>query len=115
MRCHLLPEESQINGEWIFDGTRVVEDEKCRRIMYLVRNVLRRVAESPRSGSWEVLYQDPADGRYWELTYPNGDMQGGGPPRLAVISPADARRKYMRCLVEEASPAASEAHGEGQE
>jgi len=95
MRFELLPEESELKGEWIFDGSTVVGDEKCRKIMYLVKNVLRKVAESPRSGSWEVLYQDPTDGRYWELTYPHGDAHGGGPPRLAVISPTDARKKYM--------------------
>ena len=115
MKFHLLPEEVEINGEWIFDGKRVVEDEKCRRIMHLVRHVLRRVAESPRSGSWGILFQDPADERYWELTYPNGDMQGGGPPRLAVISPADARRRYMRRCAPETSPTPSKLHGEDQE
>jgi hypothetical protein len=41
-----------------------------------------------------VLYVDPTDGRYWELTYPQGDMQGGGPPQIRVVSEEDAQARY---------------------
>jgi hypothetical protein len=46
------------------------------------------------SGGWDVLYRDPRDGRFWELTYPHGDVQGGGPPRLHLLSVEELRGKY---------------------
>lgn len=90
----LLPEEHEVRGEWNVEGSKVVPDEACERIKYLVENVLQKVAESPQWGAWEVLYQDPLDGRFWERNYPRGEMHGGGPPRLAVISRAAAMAKY---------------------
>ena len=50
-----------------------------------------------RRGGWEVLYPEPRDGRFWELIYPHSQMQGGGPPRLHLLSSKEARAKY--CLV----------------
>ena len=32
--------------------------------------------------------------RLCERTYPQGEMQGGGPPRLRVLSEEEARQKY---------------------
>jgi hypothetical protein len=46
---------------------------------------------------WDVLYQDPADGRLWELTYPQSGMHGGGPPQLEVLPLALAKQKYSDC------------------
>jgi hypothetical protein len=43
---------------------------------------------------WSTLYQDPEDGRYWELTYPMSDMHGGGPRSLTLVSDAVAAQKY---------------------
>ena len=42
-------------------------DEVTKRIQQLVRDYLKKVA-TDRTG-WEVLYRDPGDGRYWELSY----------------------------------------------
>lgn len=42
----------------------------------------------------EVLFRDPKDGRYGELTDPHGEWQGGGPPCLTVISRGDAVWNY---------------------
>jgi hypothetical protein len=28
---------------------------------------------------WDALYVDPATGKFWELTYPQGHLHGGGP------------------------------------
>jgi Immunity protein 27 len=91
---NLLPDESELIGDWVFDGSTSARDEVCSRIEYLLENVLQKVAESPKWGSWETLYRDPRDGRFWERTFPKGEMHGGGPPRLAVISRAAAEAKY---------------------
>jgi len=62
------------------------------RIDTLVREHLVRVAAIP--DGWDVLFRDPADGRFWELTYPSSESHAGGPPRLAVIAGPDAAQKY---------------------
>jgi len=63
----------------------------CDRIELLVSQHLTKVA----GGGWETLYQDPDDGRYWELTYPQGEMHGGGPPRLTYLPHELAQAKYV--------------------
>ena len=40
---------------------------------------------------WITLFRDPDDDRLWELDYPHGGWHGGGPPRLRVVSPEEAR------------------------
>lgn len=89
----LNPEESELVGNWIFDNKKIRRDEICERIEWLIKNELQYVAAT--SGGWEKLYFDPVCGRYWELTHPNGEMQGGGPPILKVISKEVAKRKYI--------------------
>jgi len=63
------------------------EDPVCQRIRALVGGYLCFVATSP--DGWRKLYRDSADQRYWELFYPQGEMHGGGPPRLRVVPNPD--------------------------
>jgi hypothetical protein len=86
--------ENDLVGSWIQgkDGLKV--DQISERILWLIATNLHKVADSPKSGAWETLYRDPADGRLWERTYPNGETQGGGPPRLRNITAVEAREKY---------------------
>lgn len=86
--------ETVLTGQWLFDGQNVRADEVCARIEALTSGVLEKIAISTQNGAWETLFRDPRDGRLWERTYPQGDLQGGGPPRLATISLGDARRRY---------------------
>jgi len=90
----LKPEEVILTGRWLFDGYVNRGDLVCERIAWLTQHELQRLANSQQWGDWEILYLDPSDGRHWELTYPQGDLQGGGPPQLQLISAADARIKY---------------------
>lgn len=90
----LQSRETDLVGTWISIGPAVRADETCRRIEWLVKEVLQEVAVSPQWGAWETLFRDPEDGRFWERTYPQGHMHGGGPPRLTCISPEEARAKY---------------------
>lgn len=87
-----MADEEVLVGRWFVRENEVVADEVCQRINYLVSTRLRRVAV--REGGWTVLYEDPADKSYWELTYPHSEMHGGGPPKLAKLSIDDARRAY---------------------
>lgn len=70
----------------------MIEDEQCERIYSLRNDYLRRIT-SDESG-WDILYQDPEDMRYWELIYEHGELQGGGPPSLVLLSGTEARSKY---------------------
>jgi hypothetical protein len=91
---HLEPNEAELTGKWILVNGEVRGDAVDERIRWLTSKVLTRVAFSPESGAWETLFRDPNDGRYWERTYPQSQMHGGGPPRLWNIAEEEARRKY---------------------
>lgn len=86
--------ERDLLGSWILRDEAVEGDEVCKRIRWLTNEVLTKITFSREYGSWETLYLDPNDGRYWELTYPQSEMHGGGPPRLTSISLEEAKKKY---------------------
>jgi hypothetical protein len=88
----LRPHETDLIGTWRRVGNTVEADSTAHRIDRLVKNQLRQLAQD--SSGWDVLYQDPNDGRFWELTYPNSDWHGGGPPRLTCMPFNAAREKY---------------------
>ena len=88
----LLPGETALVGQWLSQGASVAGDATCRRIESLIGEYLVSVARS--LDGWCVLYRDPADGRLWEHTYPQGHLHGGGPPALHCISTSDAMAKY---------------------
>jgi Immunity protein 27 len=90
----LNPQETELVGKWIVQQGQVRGDATCERIHSLTSNHLRRVAVSKQWGAWETLFQDPDDGRYWEQTYPEGDLHGGGPPTLKHLSKDQAKTKY---------------------
>ena len=88
----LQPEETELVGRWeTIEGT-VRADVVASRIKELTQTYLTKIAVS-RSG-WETLYRDPWDLRLWELTYPQGEMHGGGPPMLRTLSIQEAQSKY---------------------
>lgn len=91
----LKPDEIELAGKWITVNGQVRADETCERIQWLTTCHLRKVAASKRWGDWETLFEDPDDGRFWERTYPQGEMQGGGPPRLSTLSREQAQAKYQ--------------------
>src|ERR1700740_3069555 len=91
----LKPGEVELVGKWITVNGQVHPDETCERIQWLTAHHLRKVATSKQWGDWETLFEDHDDGRFWERTYPNGEMQGGGPPRLSILNPEQAQVKYQ--------------------
>jgi hypothetical protein len=88
----LEPNEELLEGRWIKVGGKVVADDTARRIEELISTQLTKVATS--EDGWEVLYLDKRDGRHWELSYPNKDWHGGGPPSLASVTKEYVERKY---------------------
>jgi len=96
--AELAPEEVELRGNWIAQPDRsVVGDTAEERIEWLTTQKLERIAND--SSGWDILYRDPRDGRLWELTYPRGEMHGGGPRRLCIISRDEAAVKYERAAI----------------
>jgi hypothetical protein len=93
----LEPHENEIVGEWIREGERVVGNDSCRRIQWLIAESLQQVGVDEKSGGWEKLFRDPGDGRYWLLSYPHGEMQGGGPPALRhlVLTDQEVKERFV--------------------
>jgi hypothetical protein len=92
MYLDLQPNETEIRGEWLDTGGKVVGDAACDRIEWLVKLRLERLASD--ATGWETLYRDPSSGRLWEHTHPHGEYHGGGPPMLRAISASDVKLKY---------------------
>ena len=88
----LMPNETELKGTWTLDAGKMVPDDSCTRIESLISDHLKEVGCD--SSGWDKLFQDPNDGRYWELLYLNSEMAGGGPPTLRVIAEDAAREKY---------------------
>jgi hypothetical protein len=88
----LQPGESTLIGKWEWVEGKLVANSVAKRIDYLVSHNLKEIGQ--RNGGWDILYRDPKDGRFWELTYPDSHMQGGGPPRLSCLSPQQVSELY---------------------
>jgi hypothetical protein len=86
----LRPTETELIGRWEIVNGQVRPDSTCQRIEWLRSSYLEKITSS----NWETLFRDPGDGRYWEKTYPHGEMQGGGPPSLFALSAEKAYAKY---------------------
>jgi len=87
----LRANETVLVGAWVDAAIGVFGDETCKRIEALIRDNLKHVADHPKHGAWKSLYRDPGDGRFWERTYPNGELHGGGPPTIRSITEAEAK------------------------
>jgi len=90
----IQPSETELIGNWLEDGSEVKKDEICKRIEWLISNVLREIGHSKKYGAWETLYIDPEDGRYWSKIYPKSHMHGGGPPTLKTVSKKDVEEEF---------------------
>lgn len=81
----IRPDETQIDGQWMSDRGCTIRDAACDRIALLVQSWLTPLGTADGA----TFYEDPSDGRCWELSYPHRSMRGGGPPRLRAV-PRDA-------------------------
>jgi hypothetical protein len=80
-------------GKWVFDESgRIVGDENENRIRDLTDHRFVRVAA--REAGWTILFLDPLTGSYWELTFPQSDLHGGGPRKLSRLAAEQAKELY---------------------
>ncbi len=85
-------EKIELAGKWLFENGKVIGDDTEQRIWDLVENRFARLAD--RDGGWVILYQDPVDRSLWELSFPQGELQGGGPARLLKLTEEQAQALY---------------------
>lgn len=88
----LAKHETKLEGRWLFENGQVTADAVAQRIEQLVSESLQQVAVSP--DGWGRLFVDSNDQRLWELSFPESEMHGGGPPMLKVVSIESAKEKY---------------------
>jgi len=91
------PSEVLLESKWDIRNGKVSVSDVTKRIDELTASCLIALGSDP-SGC-ETLYVDPCDGRFWEKTYPYGEMHGGGPPQLQCIPRDKAESKYGSDIV----------------
>lgn len=84
--------ETELLGSWVNQAGSIIADNVSKRIEVLIGKVLKEVSTS--GDGWDVLYIDPSDGRYWELTYPDSDSHGGGAPKLSFVTAEQVKTKF---------------------
>ena len=88
----LAEHETELVGQWLTKGLKIVADPICARIEDLISSHL--VSLGADESGWDALFRDPDTGKLWELTWPQSGMHSGGPPRLALVRAEDVRSKY---------------------
>lgn len=93
---NLQADEAELVGARLVGDKMDIDAQACARIDWLLNNALKIFGFSEESGGWDKLYRDPADGRFWLLTYPFSEMHGGGPPTLRnlLLSEDEARARF---------------------
>jgi hypothetical protein len=86
-------DERQLKGGYDYASGHPEKDGVWERIDDLTTTYLRKLGSDP--SGWDTLFQDPQDGRYWELVFPDSEYHGGGPPLLRSITTSEAVEKYL--------------------
>ena len=89
----LKPNEIELRGGRELEGNSVKADNISERIESLISSYLVEINED--ESGWSKLYQDPEDKRYWELSYPESEIHGGGAPLLRNLSLQEVKKKYQ--------------------
>ncbi|MBL4788999.1 MAG: hypothetical protein JKY60_08080 [Kordiimonadaceae bacterium] len=73
----------KITGTWVIENGQVRGDEACDKIKSMLDSELEEIAA--KDGGWTKLYRDK-ENMFWEFSYPQSYMHGGGPPQLERLS-----------------------------
>ncbi|MEH6347469.1 MAG: Imm27 family immunity protein [Bermanella sp.] len=60
-------------------------------ITFLEKNCIKVTTDE---SGWEILYKEKSSNKYWELTYPNSEMHGGGEPLVSPVAIEDVKLKF---------------------
>jgi len=88
--------ENKIVGKWILKDGKIIGDKNNQLIEQMIENELVEI--SRKDGGWTVLYKSSIDNNYWELTFPQSELHGGGPKTLERLSFEDISTKYGNIL-----------------
>jgi len=84
--------ETQIVGKWLERDGKLVADENLERIDYLINSRLQHIAD--HESGWSSLYFDSNGKNYWEKSYPQSELHGGGPTTLTKLDNNKAKTVY---------------------
>jgi hypothetical protein len=91
------PHTEYIGGRYFKDGV-MHADEVTEFIEREATGYLDQLGADETG--WNLLYRDRRDGRYWEMTYPQSSLQGGGPPALRLLAMDEVRSRFGHLLGE---------------
>jgi hypothetical protein len=74
---------SDLKETWVMRDGKMVAEGDCETIDNLLGS-LDRVKDG--LGGWVILYLHRNTGEFWELSYPQSEMHGGGPRRLQRLN-----------------------------
>ncbi len=80
----------ELREEWIFTDGKMSAGGDGPTIRDWLATKLERVKVDLRCGAWLTLYRHLETGHFWELSYPQSEMHGGGPmllSRLEISNP----------------------------
>ncbi len=72
----------EIIGKWKFENGKVISDSNCKIIENMIEHDLTKIGTS--EDGWTVKYK-AKDETIWELSHPESNLGGGGPPKLIQI------------------------------
>jgi hypothetical protein len=75
---------TELNDVWSFEGGRMVARGDAPAIDKMLEQELEK-ARVDESG-WITIYRHRETGAFWELSYPQSEMHGGGPRRLRLLA-----------------------------
>lgn len=73
----------------VVEGSSVLRSGDADKIDALLSSELVKVATA--DGGWRTLYKHQVTGDYWELSFPQGEMPGGGPRQLTKLEQSTAQ------------------------
>jgi hypothetical protein len=83
---------NELVGRWIVDNTgKVIADAVEAQIQRAMRSF---VELAHREGGWTTLYRNPFDDSYWERTFPQSELHGGGPSKLTRLTAEQVSERY---------------------
>ncbi|MDB5407069.1 MAG: hypothetical protein JWL84_1981 [Rhodospirillales bacterium] len=80
----------ELRDVWVESGAEVAAEGDSATINDWLATKLEKI-QTDTSG-WLILYRNRESGEFWEMSYPDGHMHGGGPRLLLCLGSAIPNR-----------------------